>query len=968
MVGIAVLGPLQVAADDGARASVGGRRQCLLLSMLVSRLGRVLGADELTEALWGAELPAHPAAALQSQVFRLRRQLVPAGVKVETDGAGYRLAAGRDRVDATLFEDLAAGADVSRPEPALAVRLLDEALGLWRGRAYHEVADHPALEAEAVRLDELRADVAERRAALLMELGQASDAALAMRSAMAEHPFREGPVGLRMRALAQAGRHPEALRVYDAFRRTLAEELGLEPSPELRALEGEVLRHEQPPRPRIGLPGNSLIGREVDLAETIASLARGRLVTLTGPGGVGKSRLALHAAAGVSGEYRDGLWLCELATVVTSQDVPAAVASVMQLQRRSDDTAAAVVEFLISRRALLVVDNCEHVLDGVCDLIVAVLAHAPDVDILATSRQRLGVEGERVVRVGPLPVAESDGADSPAVALFVDRAKAVRHEFELSADNLAAVGALCRRVGGLPLAVELAASRMVARTPSEVLADIAERIDRLSDPLRATRRHRSIEAVINSSCDSLDPMGQHVFGSVAVFAGGFTADAAASVADLGRDDTVAALASLVECSLLGAADTADSTRYSMLEPVRQHAAARLSSAGRADDARRRHAAWMASWIEAADVGLRSAEEARWADSIAAELPNLRAAQQWALDQDPDVATRIAGALFWFAAWHGATEAFDWATAALERAGDDAGGAAARAYATAALGAARRGEMSVARTLAGRGIAAGGTDPSARFAWEALSSSEMMSGNYARALACQQRAFELAGEAGDTTQQARERAARALALGYLGRHEAADAELAAAATLSGTPGNPSIQAFCSYVAGELRLDVDPGAALPHLGRAHAIARRLGNRYLGAIAGVSAVSCAARIGHPAHSLGDYAELLDYFDRTGSRAQQWTTVRILIEALTRQVADEPATTLYGALTAATSGPPIIGPDATRMDQAAATLKARLGEQRYRELVAIGAALGDEAAIAYARRCITRPPPTVSSTAGPR
>jgi hypothetical protein len=232
---------------------------------------------------------------------------------------------------------------------------------------------------------------------------------------------------------------------------------------------------------------------------------------------------------------------------------------------------------------------------------------------------------------------------------------------------------------------------------------------------------------------------------------------------------------------------------------------------------------------------------------------------------------------------------------------------------------------------------------------------MMSGNYERTLACQQRAFELAGQAGDTTHQARERAARALAYGYRGQLDAADAELAAATELIRTTGNPSMQAFCSYVAGELRLDVDPAAALPLLERARDVARHLGNRYLVAIAGVSAVSCAARIEHSAQSLGEYAELLDHFDRTGSLTQQWTTVRTLIETLTRQGADEPAVTLYGALTASRSAPPLIGLDATRMDRAIATLKARVGEQRYRELLATGAALGDDTAIVYARRYTT-------------
>lgn len=954
MFGIRVLGPVRLAAGGGELAAVGSRRQCVLLAMLVSRLGRVVPADELVDALWGVQLPDHPTAALQSQVFRLRRQLKSAGVEVESDGVGYRLTAGRDQIDATRFEDLVVRATTSPLEPAVAVGLFDEALALWHGRAYLEVADHAAVQPEATRVEDLRAHAAEQRAALLLALGDPSEAARAMETVIDEHPFREAPVGLRMRALARVGRHAEALSVFDAFRRRLGEELGLDPSPELRELEGDILRHEQPTAPRVGLPGNSLVGREVELSATVSRVASSRLVTLTGAGGVGKSRLALHAAARVSSDYRDGLWLCELAAVGAAEAVATSVASVLQLQRRSGDSTGTVVQFLGTRQALLVLDNCEHVLDGVRELIAAVLAGAPDVGILATSRQRLGVEGEHVVPVAPLPVADWDDADAPAVALFVDRAKAVRPGFALSADSLAAVCELCRRVGGLPLAIELAASRMVARTPGEVLTDVAERIDRLADPLRATERHRSMEAVMNSSYDSLDAVAQHVFRTSAVFAGGFIAEAAAAVADLAQSDTVAALSSLVERSLLGAEDTAGKTRYSMLEPVRQYAQARLAAA-RTNEVDGRHATWAAGWIEAADAGLRGADEARWATAVAAELPNLRAAHRWALDHDPDTAARIAGAMFWYAAWYGAAEAFEWATATVEHVGDNAGPAIARAYATAALGAARRGDMTVARALAERGTAAGERHASTRFAWEALSSAEMMSGNYERTLAFQQRAFELAGQAGDITHQARERAARALAFGYLGQLDAADSELAAATALISATGNASMQAFCSYVAGELRLEVEPTAALPLLERARDVGRLLGNRYLVAIAGVSAVSCAARLDHPSHALDDYAELLDYFDRTGSRAQQWTTVRTLIETLTRHEADEPAALLYGALTASPSAPPIIGIDATRMDHAVGAFKARLGEQRYNELLTTGAALGDEAAIAYARRYTT-------------
>jgi predicted ATPase/DNA-binding SARP family transcriptional activator len=957
MGGIAVLGPVRVIGDDGAPVPVGSQRQVLLLAVLVSRLGKVVSADELVEALWADKLPDHPMAALQSQVFRLRRRLAGVSVQLDNDGLGYRLAGDREGVDAARFEDLVAEARHRSSEPEVAVGLLDDALGLWRGGAYLEVADHAAVLAEANRLEELRADAAELRAALLLELGAAGDAARAMESLMDEHPFRERPVAIRMRALAREGRHAEALGLFDAFRRTLGEELGLEPSPELCMLEGEILRHDLPPAPRIGLPGNSLVGREVELADLASRLGVGRLVTLTGPGGIGKTRLALHAAARAAERYPDGVWLCELADVGAVDAVAPAVASAFHVERDAEHTdAERVVQFLRSRRALLVFDNCEHVLDGARDLIAAILAHAPDVDVVATSRRRLGVEGERVVPVNSLAVADWDDPDSPAAVLFVDRAQAVRPDFTLTDDNTAAVCALCRCLDGLPLALELAAARTVTRTPAEILAEVAERIDELVDPFRSKERHRSIEAVVGWSYDRLGPVEQHLFSTVSVFAGGFTAEAAASVAETGRDEVVAALTALVEHSLVAAHDSGATTRFSLLEPIRHYAEARLADNGERDHARARHAAWAAGWIQTADAGLRGAEEAHWAETVAAELANLRTAHRWSLDHDPDTAMRITGAMFWYACWYGASEAFEWAATTVARVRDETTPWLAAAYATAALGACRRGDMSEARALAGRGIAAAASEPTAaRFAWEALSSAEMMTGNYERTLACQQHALDLARLAGDITQQAREHGARAVALGYLGQLDNADGELTTATTLAATARNPTVQAFCDYVGGEIRIDTDPAKALPLLERARDIGRLVGNRYLSAIAGVSAVSCAARIGNPAQAVGGYTELLDYFDRTGSRAQQWTTIRTLIETLTRLGRDEDAAILHGALSASLSALPLIGADAIRMHDAVTTLGARLGQDRFQQLSAHGAALDDDAAIAYARRCTT-------------
>ncbi|HZI43733.1 MAG TPA: BTAD domain-containing putative transcriptional regulator [Ilumatobacter sp.] len=420
---ILVLGPVRVVAVDGQEVAPKSGRQVTLLAVLAARRDRVVSVDELVDALWGDDLPARPTAALQSQVFRLRRMLADAAC-LSTEGAGYRLRLPAERVDAGGFEWLVADARRHRDDPERAIGVYDDALALWRGAAYAEVADRDAVRAEAVRLEELRVAAAQERASVLLTVGRPDDAAAAMEELMVSQPFREEPVAIRMRALAIMGRHAEAVRAFAEFRRILGEELGLEPSPELAAVEADILRHETSRRPTIGLPGNSFVGRELDLATVVSALSSGRLVTLTGPGGIGKTRLALHAAARVADGYPDGVSLVELADIDTDNAAVAAAATAVGLY----DAPALdrIVEFLRTRTALLVVDNCEHVLDGARALVSAVLTRTPDIKVLATGRTRLGVEGEQVVPVAPLPVPEWNDPNAPAVALFVDRAEAVR--------------------------------------------------------------------------------------------------------------------------------------------------------------------------------------------------------------------------------------------------------------------------------------------------------------------------------------------------------------------------------------------------------------------------------------------------------------------------------------------------------------------------------------------------------------
>src|SRR6476646_5844202 len=462
--GYGLLGPVEVRVD-GRAVPLPGARQRLVLTMLLVDANRVVPADRLIDELWETALPADPRGALRTQVSRLRRALGPAGGDLATVEGGYRLTVQRSQLDVTRFEDMLAEADEASGQRAL--RLIDEALALWRGPAVGEFAGRPFALATAARLNELRPVAAERRAELLLTAGLVEEAVATLQALLAEHPEREQARGLFMRALYRAGRHPEALATFRSWRRYLATELGLDPSPALRRIEQDILRHTaKTPEirdaavtraPSLPLPVTSFVGRDEDLMAVAARLDRARLVTLHGPGGVGKTRLALEVAERTGDSYRDGVCFCDLAAVTEPHAVVRALATAAGLSERAfqrlDDQ---LVEQLADRHLLLVLDNCEHVAQAAAILAERLLKQNRNVTLLATSRERLEVDGEHVWQVRPLPV---HGLGASAVRLFLDRARAAAPAAAPRNSDVEAVAALCARLDGLPLAIELAAAR-----------------------------------------------------------------------------------------------------------------------------------------------------------------------------------------------------------------------------------------------------------------------------------------------------------------------------------------------------------------------------------------------------------------------------------------------------------------------------------------------------------------------------
>jgi len=627
-----ILGPTEVRDDGGAPVALGGPRVRALLALLALEPGRIVPAETLIDGLYGTRPPDGVANALQSQVSRLRRAL--GRDRVEFHPAGYRLVADPLDVDAHRFERLAAegGRALARGDAQHAAALLREGLELWRGAP---LADVPQARAAAARLEELRLAATEDRIQADLELGRHRDLVAELRRLTADHPLRERPRAQLMRALYGSGRQAEALAAFEEGRRVLDEELGVEPGAELAAAHLAVLRAD----PALGTPGanavrqgvraqlTSFVGRAEELRRVNAELLEARLVTLIGPGGAGKTRLAVEAADLAAGD----VCLVELAPVTDGAEVPQAILAALDIRDRTrarDLPAVGPVERLVTalteRRLLLVLDNCEHLIDAAAALTDTLLAACPGLRVLATSREALGITGERLLPVPPLRLPPPEAAnplDYPAIRLFADRAAAVRQGFVLDEESAVQVIRICRALDGLPLAIELAAARLRTLPVAEVAARLDDRFRLLARGSRtALPRHQTLRAVVAWSWDLLDDGEQRLARRLTVFVGGATAEAAERVCGLPEE----VLFSLAEKSLVEVVDK----RYRMLQTIRAFCAEQLEAAGEGAATRDAHAAYYLDLVRAADARLRTAEQLGWLARLDEESDDLGAAVRW----------------------------------------------------------------------------------------------------------------------------------------------------------------------------------------------------------------------------------------------------------------------------------------------------------------------------------------------------
>jgi predicted ATPase/DNA-binding SARP family transcriptional activator len=645
-----VLGPLAVWTDQGEPVTIPGRKVRALLADLLVHEGRAVSVDRLVEDLWGDTPPADPTAALHVRVSQLRRALADGRELVVSQAPGYALRTGE--VDAARFAALVERAQAA-DDPRSRAGLLAEALTLWRGPALADFADEEFASSTITRWEEQRMSTVEAQAETRLALGEHAELVGSLGEQVASHPYRERLRAAHMRALHRAGRTGEALDSFAELRAQLADELGLDPSPELTALHQAILAGdpaEEAPapaprrvRPTTNLPApvTELIGREHAVARVEELLAVSRLVTLTGPGGVGKTSVAVAAGHALAGTYPDGVWLVDLTTWDGVGDPAELVLSALSIPDNSDLAAA-----LRERRTLLVLDNCEHVIEPVADLVGTLLRAAPDLRVLATSREPLRLRGEARFDLPPLDVPDTDDpsrlALSPAVRLFLARAG-------LGTDDVPSVAEVCRRLDGIPLALELAAGRVPALGVAELAARLRVPHDRFgllgAGPRDAPARQRTLAAVIDWSWRLLTEPEHAVLRRLAVQHGGSTLAAAEAVCGGDGIDVLDLLAGLVDRSLV-ARDAG--SRFRLLESVAAFCADRLREAGEETALRRRHADYYLALAEEAEPRLRGPDQRDWLRRLDAETANLRAALDTFVRAGAAAqALRLAVALVWY---------------------------------------------------------------------------------------------------------------------------------------------------------------------------------------------------------------------------------------------------------------------------------------------------------------------------------
>lgn len=909
-----LLGDVEAWVDE-QRVEIGHVRQrCVLVALLVD-VNRTVATDHMIDRVW-ADVPPHNARnALAAYMSRLRNLFAGAReVQILRKPGGYLLSADTSSVDLHRFRALVSAARASS-DPAAATETFDQALRLWHGE--------PLSSLDTPWITEVRNTLAVERFSAVLDR---NDAALAagrhvqivgdLTTDFQANPLDERLAAQLMLAQYRSGRQAEALDTYRVMRDRLVEELGVDPSPTLRDAYQQILDGDRnapqataapPAAPRdrpasVPLPRRptSFIGRRSEIEQIATALQDGPLLTLTGMGGVGKTRLALEVAGLVGDRFRDGVWLCELAPLDDGTAVGHTIATALRLQQRHGlDIDATVIEYLGTRELLLIVDNCEHVLDAAADLIDQIVTRCPGATVLTTSREALGVAGERLMAVAPL------GTDDAAV-LFADRARAGRPDFDLDREPVGAVAEICRQLDGLPLAIELAAARIRAMSS----LDLARRLDGLrllrGGARGALPRQQSVAATIDWSYRLLAESEQALFMRLSVFAGGFDLQAGHGVCGdqhASEDDTLDALTGLVDKSMVSVRSDGGRTRYLVLETLRAYGRERLAERGLSDELSTRHTAYFTDLAERAAAGMHSENEQAWVERILPDYDNVRTAFEHATAAgDVDSALRLVTSLPEFVHLRIGFEASGWAERILASA-DPEHRLFAAAVGFAARGAWNRGDHARARALAesAAGRLPGRGNGRVAYPGDVLADVALYEGDPGTALSHYAAEMERARRDDDPIRLVWTLFYVAICQAALRTPEDGRAAAQEAVQVADATGNPTAQSMARYSLGLVLKKSDPDTALVLFDDAAELAESVQNFWWHGIALMEAAATRAVHGDPARAARDFVAVLDHWDRVGDWSQQWLNLRYVTRLLVRLGADADAAILHRALVGA-------------------------------------------------------------------
>ncbi|KQY33357.1 hypothetical protein ASD42_15955 [Nocardia sp. Root136] len=912
----AVLGPLRVWGPDGGEVTPSGVLPRRLLSLLVLRRGAVVSVDAAIELLWPEGRPNNPSAALHSHMSRLRRVMPEV---IGSVGNGYRLDPERIVVDVDELGKILDG-DGS---PAAILRR-------WVGPAYPELDMVDEARAESARLEELRVRAGQVDAAQRLADGRTDGLAAELRAMVDEYPLREHPRALLIEALVATGRTADALRVYDEFRRLLADELGTEPSELLQRRYQQLLADDRGTEASQRLPMSvtSLVGRDDLLAETEALLADTRLVALVGPGGVGKTRMLLEL--GHRHTDTSVVW-CELAGTDADGAVAAVAAALAIDVRPGIPLAERIVGVIGTTEMLVLLDNCEHVIEPVAALVDLLLRRCPRVRVAATSRERLRVAGEHVRRVPPLQVG---GHRSPAVELFLERAASATGELVLDPAAVDQICAIVSRLDGLPLAIELAAARMYSHEVDEIAAGLDRQFDFLSAGYRTATRHGSLAAAVAWSVDLLDPALREAFTSLSVFSGPFDVAAAAAVCGTDLGPTADSLTELTERSLVS---RAPGRRYALLETLRTFGRTERATAD--DHTGARHAHYFVDWVERA--GRELARSATVISRIDDAITELQRALHWLLDHgDTANAARLVAALMDYGLLRLRPDVLGWAELVIAADPDATGRLAAEVSAAASYARWMTGDLSGAYERAGRALAV--CDDPPYNAYGAYGVCDLFSGRFDESAEWYRRA----GVIPDRPSPNMDMATWIMLLGYAG-DPTAERRSAALVDEIGSVTSP-YAAYVLYCAGEAVLDIDQDRARDLLDRALRMAEATGTTFVTGVAGASRASLDVRSGRTAEAAAAYPALIRGWQRAGMWSTQWVMLRSIALLLDQLGRAEQAAVLDGAIRAATADQPL-GSDREVLDQLSHRLRTALGANDFDRARRLGAELDNDEILDY-------------------